>query len=85
LNRLVPYYKLYGAKKGLHELRSYEKNSYAIKNALFYSIKAELFKDLGNDKETNKALQIAIELTKNKMQQRHLIKKQKALNKNSGL
>ena len=75
LNRLVPYYKLYGAKKGLVELERFEKSPNALKNALFYSIKAELYKELNDKENSRKALDQAINLTDNEMQKKHLNKK----------
>jgi len=75
LNRIVPYYKLYGAKKSIAELNRFENSPNTLKNALFYSIKAELLKAINDKKNTKIALQEAINLTDNDMQKRHLLKK----------
>lgn len=75
LNRIVPYYKFHGAKKGMSEIEQYSKNPNAIKNALYYSIKAELYKELNDRENSEIALREAINLTDNEIQKKHLNKK----------
>lgn len=75
LNRIIPFYKIYGAEKGLVELKKLEKKSYTIKNALYYSIATEIFDKLNNNKEFENAINKAIKLTKNEMEKKYLIKK----------
>lgn len=75
LNRIVPFHKVFGAKKALSELRDFEKDSYYNDNALFYAIKSELLLDIKNSKGSKEALERAIELTQNELEKKHLIKK----------
>ncbi|AXT18493.1 sigma-70 family RNA polymerase sigma factor [Flavobacteriaceae bacterium AU392] len=79
LNRIIPYYKLYGAQKGLIALNKYKAEANALKNTLFYSIKGELYKDLEENKLSKMALEKAIDLSENEMEIKHLKKKIKAL------
>lgn len=79
LNRIVPFHKVFGAKKAIQELQKFEKSPYFIENALFYAIKAELLTDLGDIPGSKKTLRKAIELTNNTLEKRHLIKKLIAL------
>lgn len=75
LNRIVPYYKVYGAKKAMEQLRVLEETEYFKVSALYYAIKAELFSQLGNINETASALKNAINLTANEMERKHFTKK----------
>lgn len=74
LNRLVPYYKFHGAGKGILEVEQYAKNPNAIKNALYYSIKAVLYKETNNMENFEIALHKAISLSDNKIQKKYLNK-----------
>ncbi|MCK5441214.1 MAG: hypothetical protein KAJ23_04925, partial [Maribacter sp.] len=80
LNRIVPYYKVHGAKAALQELLEFEKSPYCVQNALFHAIRAELLIDLKVPKEAEEALKNAIVQTKNELEQKHLEKKLKQLN-----
>lgn len=75
LNRIVPFYKVHGAKKAMQELQRYEKSPHFIANALFYAIKAELLSDSKNLDSSKRALKNAIELTQNELERKHLKKK----------
>lgn len=79
LNRIVPFHKVFGAKKANLELQNFEKSPHFIGNALFYAIKAEVSKDLKEWQQSKKALKKAIDLTQNELEKRHLEKKLVAL------
>ncbi|MFD2587297.1 RNA polymerase sigma factor [Croceitalea marina] len=75
LNRIVPYAKVYGAKKALTVLEVLEEKTNFGSNSLFYAIKADLFFQLENDKAHQEHLQKAIRLSKNELVKKHLRKK----------
>ena len=75
LNRIVPLYKVYGLEVGLETLLSMNKEGELKNNALFYSLKAQILSELNKTEEARKDLIIAINLTKNEMQKKHLKKK----------
>ena len=75
LNRIVPYAKVYGAKKALTVLEALEEKTNFGSNSLFYAIKADLFFQLENDKAHQEHLQKAIRLSKNELVKKHLRKK----------
>ena len=75
LNRVIPFYKIYGAEKGLKVLEDLNQKSYNIKNELYYSIKAEMFDELNDRKNFKIAIKKAIQMTKNEMEKKYLIKK----------
>ena len=79
LNRIVPFHKVFGAKRADQELQKFEKSPFFIENALFYAIKAELLTELGDILSARKALKRAIDLTHNTLEKRHLKKKLIAL------
>lgn len=80
LNRVIPLYKVHGPKIGLEVLLSMNRELKLQENALFYSIKAEILKELQQFSGAKEALKKAIDLTKNEVQQNHLNKKLKQLN-----
>jgi RNA polymerase sigma-70 factor (ECF subfamily) len=79
LNRIVPYYKVHGAKAAMQELLEFKKSPYCVQNALFQAIRAELLIDLKVPREAKEALKNAIAQTKNKLEQKHLKKKLRQL------
>lgn len=79
LNRIVPFYKVYGAKKAMQELKNFKQGPYFIDNSLYYAIKAELTLKTGNIEASKMALKSAIDRTKNEMEKKHFIKKMKLL------
>ncbi len=79
LNRVVPFYKIHGIEKGLDALERIEKTDAILKNAIYYAIKAELFKEKGVINAAIKALDAAINLSENEMQKKYLIKKRQLL------
>lgn len=79
LNRVIPLYKVHGPDKGLEALEVLLKELDLSENGLFYSIKAELLKELGSYEASKTALLNAITYTKNEIQKRHLQKKLNAL------
>ncbi|MCL6274422.1 sigma-70 family RNA polymerase sigma factor [Muricauda sp. 2012CJ35-5] len=76
LNRIVPYAKINGAKEALNELMKLRNKTDFENTGLFFAIKAELEKELGQDnfKET---LGKAIQLSENELVKRHLQSKLK--------
>lgn len=79
LNRIIPLYKVYGLKVGLETLLSMNRTSEFDNHGLFHSIKAEILKEMNEKVEAKKALEIAIQYTKNEVHKKHLIKKHKTL------
>lgn len=79
LNRMVPYYKVHGAKKALVELQNFERKPNGVKNGLYYAIKAELLNQLQDKQGSKKALKMAIDLTDNELEKNHLTKKLKII------
>ena len=75
LNRIVPYYKVHGAKKGLIALEDLYKDIDLKNNSLYYSIKGQLLIELDKKNNAKQTLRRAIELTKNEVQKNHLTKK----------
>ena len=76
LNRIVPFAKINGAKEALNELMKLRNKTDFENTGLFFAIKAELEKELGQDnfKET---LGKAIQLSENELVKRHLQSKLK--------
>ncbi len=77
LNRIIPFFKLYGAEKGLIEINKLDKNSMTLKNALYYSIKSEIYNKLNDIENFKIDINKAIKLSKNEMEKKYLIKKLK--------
>jgi len=75
LNRIVPFYKVYGANEAMTELGKFKKATGDVRNALFYALKAELYSKLNDKKGAEMALTKAMNLTKNELEKRHLEKK----------
>ena len=75
LNRIVPLYKVYGLEIGLETLSIMNQEGEMNHNALFYSLKAQILYEMNKIKESKKELLRAIDLTKNEIQKKHLIKK----------
>ena len=75
LNRVVPLYKVEGAKKGLKVLEDLFEDTNLENNSLYYSLKAQLLQELSRNKEAKEVYGKAIALTKNEIQKRHLTKK----------
>lgn len=76
LNRVVVFMKVHGAEEALKEL---EKHCSEAQGHLYFAIKAELMKTVGNNMEAISCLEKAISLTRNKMEKRLMEKKIKAL------
>jgi len=74
LNRIVAVQKVEGAKKALSELDALAKEYDYGKVGLFYAIKADLFKELG-ERNYQALMEKAIDLTQNELVQQHLKKK----------
>ena len=76
LNRIVPFAKINGAKEAMNELMKLRNKTDFENTGLFFAIKAELEKELGQDnfKET---LGKAIQLSENELVKRHLQSKLK--------
>lgn len=79
LNRIVPLYKVHGLKAGLEALEAMNREGALKNNAFFHSLKAQILDELGKKEEAKNELYIAIDLTKNEIQKRHLQKKLKEL------
>ena len=75
LNRVVAYYKVHGARKGLKEL-SLRENRFDFKTiGLYYAIKAELLLNTNEKIRSKTALESAIRLSENELEKTHLEKK----------
>jgi RNA polymerase sigma-70 factor (ECF subfamily) len=79
LNRIVPLYKVYGLKIGLETLVAMNREGELKDNGFFHSLKAQILYELGKKKEAKKEFLIAIDLTKNELQKKHLQKKIKRM------
>ncbi len=77
LNRIIPFFKLYGAEKGLIEIKKLDKKSTTLKNSLYYSIKSEIYNNVNDTVNFKIAINKAIKLTRNEMEKKYLIKKLK--------
>ncbi len=75
LNRVIPFYKVHGAEKGLTVLEEIFEEGDFENRTLYYSILAQIHQELNNIKEAKASYVRAIELNKNEIQQRHLRKK----------
>jgi len=75
LNRIVPLYKVEGAKQGLKVLEELYQDTNLENNSLYYSLKAQLLQELSQGEKAKAIYDRAIHLTKNEIQKRHLIKK----------
>ncbi|SHG77160.1 RNA polymerase sigma factor [Flagellimonas flava] len=71
LNRIVPFAKIHGPKKGLQELRELSSTISFENSGLFYAIKAELLKEM-DDSQYRSVLEKAIDLTQNELVKAHL-------------
>ncbi|MFC4221548.1 RNA polymerase sigma factor [Flagellimonas marina] len=71
LNRIIPFAKVYGAKKGLIELENLESKHDFKEQGLFHAIKAELFGELDHVDAQQSALKKAIACTENELVKRH--------------
>lgn len=79
LNRIIPFYKVYGSKKGLEALEVLFSETDMKENGLYYSIKAQLLMESGDKEKSKEALNEAIKYTTNEVQQKHIKKKLKKL------
>jgi RNA polymerase sigma-70 factor (ECF subfamily) len=79
LNRIIPFEKIHGIVKATQELADYAANPLAIKNALYYAIKAEFHYKQGQNSEAKKCYDKAIDLVENEVERNHLIKKRDGL------
>ncbi|MFD2567133.1 RNA polymerase sigma factor [Pseudotenacibaculum haliotis] len=75
LNRIVSYYKVYGAQKGLEVLEEIYKDCSLEENGLYHSIKAQLLHELSEYSKAKESYSKAIKYTKNEVQKKHLSKK----------
>ncbi len=75
LNRIVPYLKVYGAKRAFWELRNFENSPHFTENALYHAIKAELWYQLGDKAAAGPSMEKAMALTNNVLEKKHLHKK----------
>ncbi len=75
LNRIIPFAKLHGAKKGLAELEALGKRRSFENQGLYHAIKAELQSKLNRPEKQQAALKKAIALSENELVKRHYQKK----------
>ena len=75
LNRIIPFYKVYGAKKAIKALEDVYLDSDLEERGLSYSINAQLLIDLSQKSAAVETLNKAIEHTTNDVQKKHLKKK----------
>ena len=79
LNRIIPYYKVHGAKKALKALQQYKLGPYFRESKLYHAIRAELLTQMHSYDKAKEALRSAIALTNNKLEKKHWAKKLNAL------
>ena len=75
LNRVVALEKVHGSLLGVKEIERLEATEFFDEYYLFYAIKSEMLRKLGNLDEAKHALEKAISLTKNEKERQHLSKK----------
>ncbi len=83
LNRVVPFYKVYGAEKAWILLQQYRDYPNFKENALYHAIAAELLASLKEMAAAREALMAAISITQNELEKKHLRKKLRHLDKDS--
>ena len=79
LNRIIPYYKVYGAEKAIQLLAEYKHRSHFKESKLYYAIEAELLSQTGSIEKAKEAFLSAIDLTNNELEKKHWTKKLQAL------
>ncbi|MFP2997892.1 sigma-70 family RNA polymerase sigma factor [Spongiivirga sp. MCCC 1A20706] len=79
LNRIIPFFKVNGARKALVQIKKYEESDYFEEDALYFAIKAELMIAMNSPETASKLLKNAIALTTNKMEKKHLEEKRRTL------
>ncbi|MEX0288752.1 MAG: RNA polymerase sigma factor [Flavobacteriaceae bacterium] len=79
LNRIIPYYKVYGPEKALKKLEQYKVSPHFKDSKLYYAIWAELLTQTGSFKKAEEALRAAIDLTNNELEKKHWTKKLEVL------
>ena len=75
LNRIIPFAKQHGAKKGLAELEVLGKRGGFENQGLYHAIRAELQSELNRPEKQQAALKKAIALSENELVKRHYQKK----------
>lgn len=75
LNRVVALEKVHGPLLGVKEIERLEATEFFDEYYLFFAIKSEMLKKLGNNEDAKIALQKAIDLTKNEKEMDYLNKK----------
>ena len=83
LNRVVPFYKVYGGEKAWILLQQYRDYPNFKENALYHAIAAELLASLNEMAAAREALMAAISFTQNELEKKHLRKKLPHLDKDS--
>ncbi|NER13117.1 sigma-70 family RNA polymerase sigma factor [Leptobacterium flavescens] len=79
LNRIVPLAKVKGPETALKELQKYQKTDHFRETALFYAIKADIFRMLEDKNKMKTALEKAVALTKNTVEKKYFLKKRKGI------
>ena len=74
LNRIVAFAKVHGSERGLEELYELDSDEHLHKTPLLFSIKAQLYFDMGRRKKGGAELEKAIGLANNDAERRHLEK-----------
>lgn len=75
LNRVIPYYKVYGVQQALDLLDEYEKNHPTLLRSLFYAFKGELLMEQGLTSEAIEAFETALIFMNNQAEIAHIQKK----------
>lgn len=75
LNRVVALEKVHGSILGAKEIERLEATQFFEEYYLFYAIKSEMLRKLGNNEDAKEALEKAIMLTKNDKEKQHLTNK----------
>lgn len=75
LNRVVALEKVHGSILGAKEIERLEATQFFEEYYLFYAIKSEMLRKLGNNEDAKEALEKAIMLTKNDKEKHHLTNK----------
>ncbi len=81
LNRVIPLLKVKGSQTALDALTHYEENYSVNENALFFAIKAEVFREAERFQDAKEAIEQAIAYSQNEIERKHFQKKLKVFSR----
>ncbi len=72
LNRLIPFYQIYGVDLALVELDKYAEKPHAVKQGLYYAFQARLHAEKGHTKAAIESYERALTFATNEIERAHL-------------